>query len=228
MIDQAIFDRLRIQQEKLMQLADRSDLIEVEVVDPTPGWPAEKYIITYRCKGIARINHDREPEYSWLHRMEMYLSDDYPVTEPYLKFLTPIWHPNIASTEPRQVCTDHTKSWWVGKDLDELVEKIGEMVQYKSYHAEWVAPFPKDLEAAQWVLDYAEPRGIVGKEKPLDESPLRSGYEIYQGDQPPPESQVVAEPPRVQANKITLGSAAGENAAIEAQSKRIELGIPRE
>jgi hypothetical protein len=53
-----------------------------------------------------------------------------------------------------------------------LVLAMGEMVQYKHYHARWVSPFPLDRAAADWVLQIAEPKGIVGPAKPFDERPL--------------------------------------------------------
>src|SRR5207253_8329970 len=82
------------------------------------------------------------------------------------------WHPNIQHDGSRKVCTDNTKSWFPTKSLDGLVLAMGEMVQYKRYHAEWKPPYPVDKEAASWVVDYAEPNNIVGPNKPFDDRHL--------------------------------------------------------
>jgi len=220
MIDQAREARLRIQQARLMQLAEHSDLIAVEAVDVLPGWPAEKYIATYTCRGIARINSNREPEYSDLHRLEIYLTADYPNEEPRLKFLTPIWHPNVSAMEPRKVCTNQSENWWLSKDLDELVTNIGELVQYKRYHAKWEDPFPLDRAVATWVLEYAEPNHILSKTKPVDARPLLRPYRIFRSDQPMPQSQIETHHHNAmnEQKRILLG-------ALPRDNKRITLGI---
>jgi hypothetical protein len=116
----------------------------------------------------------------------MYLGSDYPLKEPYLKWLTPIWHPNIDHLEPHHVCTNNVQNWFAAKPLAELVLAMGEMVQYKHYHARWVSPFPLDRLAADWVLDVAEPRGIVGPNKPLDDRPLLKAQRMRNQGQGPP------------------------------------------
>ncbi|HEY6802065.1 MAG TPA: FHA domain-containing protein [Pyrinomonadaceae bacterium] len=172
MAHNARYARLAIEYTKLMNLAARSNFIEIQPVEVQPGWPPEKYIITYRCRGIASINKDATPLFSDFHQVSMYMGSDYPLKEPYLKWLTPIWHPNIDHLEPHHVCTNNVQNWFAAKPLAELVLAMGEMVQYKHYHAKWVSPFPLDRAAAEWVLDVAEPRGLLGPGRPLDERPL--------------------------------------------------------
>ncbi len=155
-----------------MNLAARSSVIEVEPVEMQPGWPPEKYIITYRCRGIASIDDQQHPKASEFHQVSMYMGSDYPLREPYLRWLTPIWHPNIEHLEPHHVCTNNVQNWFPAKPLAELVVAMGEMVQYKHYHAMWVSPFPLDRAAAEWVLNVAEPQGILGPDKPFDDQPL--------------------------------------------------------
>jgi hypothetical protein len=64
---------------------------------------------------------------------------------------------------------DVDKYWQSHMSLNEVVISLGEMVQYKRYHAEWTPPYPLDREVAKWVLEYAEPKGILNKNKPIDE-----------------------------------------------------------
>ena len=168
----ARYARLAIEYTKLMNLAERSSFIKIRPVEVQPGWPPEKYIITYTCKGVASVDKRGGPSISELHQVSMYMGSDYPFKEPYLKWLTPIWHPNIDHEEPHHVCTNNVQNWFAAKPLAELVLAMGEMVQYKHYHAKWVSPFPLDRAAADWVLEVAEPRGILGPDKPFDDRPL--------------------------------------------------------
>ncbi len=170
--------RLALEFTNLMNLAARSEFIEVEPLDVQPGWPPEKYLITYRCRGIAGISTDGEPQYSEFHQVKMYLPSEYPLREPHLKWLTPIWHPNIDHQEPHHVCTNAVQNHWAGKPLSDLVRAMGEMVQYVRYHAVWEPPYPLDREAAEWVVKYAEPRGIVAKNRPVDQRPLLRAQRI--------------------------------------------------
>ena len=172
MAHNARYARLAIEYTKLINLAARSSFIEVTPVEVQLGWPPEKYIVTYRCRGIASINAEGLPQVSDFHQVSMYMGSDYPLKEPYLRWLTPIWHPNIEHLEPHHVCTNNVQNWFAAKPLAELVLAMGEMVQYKHYHAKWVSPFPLDRAAADWVLQVAEPMGILGPNKPFDERPL--------------------------------------------------------
>ena len=126
----------------------------------------------------------------------MYMGSDYPLKEPYLRWLTPIWHPNIDHLEPHHVCTNNVQNWFAAKPLAELVLAMGEMVQYKHYHAKWVSPFPFDRAAAEWVLEVAEPKGIVGPHKAFDERPLLRAQQMRnQG------AGRCGERPRIEAHK---------------------------
>lgn len=208
--------RLRIEQEKLINLAKRSEFIKVQEVDVQPGWPPEKYVVTFTCRGIAGIDDaTKVPQSSEFHQVSIYLSRDFPRQEPYLKWLTPIWHPNIEHEEPHHVCTNNVQNWYAGKSLDDLVLALGEMVQYKRYHAVWVQPWPLDKKAADWVVEYAEPKGIVGPNAPYDDRPLLRSYEIrlWKGDgdaaaaAPAPDA---ASPKRTAKLKIGVKKMTGE------------------
>ena len=170
--------RLLLEYEKLINLEKRSDFIKVEPVNKIEGMPPEEYIVTFSCRGIAGLKPDKSPELADFHQVSMKLSSNFPNQEPYLKWLTPIWHPNIEHKEPHHVCTNNVQNWYSTKSLNDLVVSLGEMVQYRRYHAEWVAPFPLDKEAADWVINFAEPSGLLGQAKPIDDRqilrPLRT------------------------------------------------------
>ena len=58
------------------------------------------------------------------------------------------------------------------------------MIQYKNYHAKLGQdPYPEDVEAAKWVTNYAEPRGLIDyrKEIAIDDSYLLDPLPGYEG-----------------------------------------------
>lgn len=145
--------RLRADQERMQELSARSDLIRVEATPARPGMPAERYVVTFTCKGIIGIDDKGRPRYGEHHQVEIYLHNQYPQRWPGLKWLTPIWHPNIHHLNG-SVCID--AAWWTAsRSLDRLVVMLGEMVQYKNFHDDPTQPpFPWDPDAARWCRDY--------------------------------------------------------------------------
>jgi ubiquitin-protein ligase len=172
MLSDEVIDRLRDEYASLIQLQRRSKFIKIRPVDQSPGMPPNKYVVTYTCRGIAGITENKEPVPSDWHEVEIYLDHNFPTSEPSLTWLTPIWHPNIEHYPPYTVCTDNIKSWYPMRSLNMLVIALGEMIQYKKYHAKHESPYPIDHEVADWVIDYAEKRNIVGEGKPYDKRAL--------------------------------------------------------
>lgn len=145
--------RLRKDYELIQEVAARSDLIQFKANSERPGLPPERYIITYNCKGLVGIDHKGNPRIGEKHQVEIYLHSQYPQRWPGMKWLTPIWHPNINHLNG-SVCID--AAWWsASRSLDRLVIMLGEMVQYKNFHDDPTkAPFPWDMEAARWCRQY--------------------------------------------------------------------------
>lgn len=145
--------RLRSDHQLMHELAARSGLIAFEAKSARPGLPPERYIVTFKCKGIQTVDSQGLPKYGNFHQVEIYLHNQYPQRWPGMKWLTPIWHPNINHLNGT-VCID--AAWWTAsRSLDRLVIMIGEMVQYKNYHDDPTQPpFPWDPEAARWCRAY--------------------------------------------------------------------------
>jgi len=145
--------RLRADHQLMSELAARSDLIEFEVVGRQTGLPPERYVVTFRCKSIVGVDRKGNPKFGEHHQVEIYLHNEYPHRWPGLKWLTPIWHPNINHANG-SVCID--AAWWgAARSLDRLVIMMGEMLQYKNFHDdESKPPFPWDREAAAWCRAY--------------------------------------------------------------------------
>lgn len=145
--------RLQADLQLMNDLISQSDLIKFKATSPRKGLPPERYIITYKCKGIISVDRKGQPKYGRNHQVEIYLHNQYPQRWPGMKWLTPIWHPNINHING-SVCID--AAWWTAsRSLDRLVLMIGEMVQYKNYHDDPAKPpFPWDPEAARWSREF--------------------------------------------------------------------------
>ena len=186
--------RLRGDHERMSELAARSDLIRFEARPERPGWPPERYLVSFACKGIVGVDRQGRPRYGKNHQVEIYLHNQYPQRWPGLKWLTPIWHPNIHHLNGT-VCID--AAWWTaGRSLDRLVVMLGEMVQYKNFHDDPTAPpFPWDPEAARWCRDYRlkHPRAF-----PVDRRELLRPERIKLGEPKP------SKPARKPANRPRL------------------------
>lgn len=148
--------RLTSDQRRLRELAAASDLISIEEVT---GDPPEHYIFHYRCFGVVAPGHD-EPVLSENHRVEVVLPIEYPTKHPQMRWLTPLFHPNV-NEEGTYVCID---VWYPSKFLDDLCLMLGRMIQYRNYN-----PYSfVRLNAALWSRD--ERRRF-----PVDRRPLRRG-----------------------------------------------------
>jgi ubiquitin-protein ligase len=145
--------RLRGDYELMQELAGRTSFISFVAQSARPNLPAERYIVTFKCKSISNVDRQGNPIFSEHHQVEIYLHNQYPQRWPGMKWLTPIWHPNINHLNG-SVCID--AAWWTAsRSLDRLVIMLGEMLQYKNYHDDPTKPpFPWDPEAARWSREY--------------------------------------------------------------------------
>ena len=147
--------RLRADHKRMLDMAAQSDLIEFKTTEVRKGRPPERYIVTYKCKGIVGVDKNGKPKMGSKHQVEIYLHNQYPQRWPGMQWLTPVWHPNI-NHHNGSVCVD--AAWWTAsRSLDRLVIMIGEMVQYKNFHDDPTKPpFPWDPEAARWSRKYRQ------------------------------------------------------------------------
>ena len=198
--------RLRGDYELMVELMSRSDLISFTASSPNPNLPPERYIVTFKCKSIASVDRQGNPKYSEHHQVEIYLHNQYPQRWPGMKWLTPIWHPNINHLNG-SVCID--AAWWAAsRSLDRLVVMLGEMLQFKNYHDDPTKPpFPWDAEAARWSREYRKKHPNIF---PLDHRELLrpERVKLVTGDaaKAKPNVQVKLQPaaPKVEKPKIKL------------------------
>jgi ubiquitin-protein ligase len=132
--------RLQNDHKQVTALVNRSEFIHVL---STEADPPERYLIRFTCRGVENVDPAGRPQYRDVHEVSIYLHAEYPMKQPQLKWLTPIFHPNIHSTGA--VCIG---AWWPAKTLDELLLTLGEMVQYKNLGPK----DPMNSRAAAWAL----------------------------------------------------------------------------
>ncbi|MCP5099506.1 MAG: ubiquitin-conjugating enzyme E2 [Chloroflexi bacterium] len=143
--------RLRNDHDRVRDLVNRSEFIHILTTD---GDPVEKYLIRFTCKGVEKISSSGQPVLREQHDVTVYLHAEYPLKQPQLKWLTPIFHPNIHVTGA--VCIG---AWWAAKTLDELLLTLGEMVQYKNYDPK----DPMNSKAAAWAMRHKRIFPIDGR-----------------------------------------------------------------
>lgn len=132
--------RLRNDYSRVQALIQRSDLLEIV---RTEGNPPDKYQIRYLCRGVEKLARNGEPILRDVHEVSIYLHAEYPLKQPQLKWLTPMFHPNIHNTGA--VCIG---AWWPAKTLDELILSMGDMIQFKNLDPK----DPMNSKAAAWAI----------------------------------------------------------------------------
>ncbi|MEM7656793.1 MAG: ubiquitin-conjugating enzyme E2 [Bacteroidota bacterium] len=194
--------RLAKEHLSIAQLADQTNRITYQPVGR--NLPPEGYLVGYHVRSIVGVDGDEMPIYGNYHEVEITFPSDYPISAAKLYMKSQAWHPNIKA-EGRfkgRIC-GNTSEFGKAFNLNMLTIRIGEILQYKNYHAEQTAPFPEDENVARWIRDVAEPRDIVNKNKGIvvdDSSLLVNRDETDYGDSsdtppPPPPPKTPPPPP---------------------------------
>jgi hypothetical protein len=148
--------RLRSDAAAMERLAAESSILRFKV----GGAPPNRYLVEFRGKSLTRERGRvglREE-----HRVEIKLGAMYPRTMPELRWLTPIFHPNIS--EIGMVCLGGYATHWVPSlRLDALCQMLWDMARYYNYDIR----SPYNREAALWAANQT----AFGF--PIDPRPLR-------------------------------------------------------
>jgi len=126
----------------------------------TFGKPVQRYVLEFHGRSLARekgkvVVRDR-------HEVDIKLGAAYPRTMPEIRWLTPIYHPNIS--EIGLVCLGGYGTHWVPSlHLDELCGMLWDMARYHNYDIR--SPYNRD--AALWAANQTT------FAFPIDPRPLR-------------------------------------------------------
>jgi hypothetical protein len=138
--------RLRSDLIHMEQLQAESSVLRFRVQAGAGGrkMPPTRYWIEFRGRSLTRergrvTTRDR-------HEIEIRLGASYPRSMPEIRWLTPIYHPNIS--EIGLVCLGGYGTHWVPSlQLDELCGMLWDMARYHNYDIR--SPYNRD--AALWV-----------------------------------------------------------------------------
>lgn len=173
--------RLAKEHTALDNLCRRSDVISYEIVGESQPVP-NAYLVHYKLKSIVGVDESFNPVFGNLHTIQITLTSNYPVEPARCYAQSDLWHPNIKSEgrHKGRICSN-TKEFGKLFSLDMLAIRIGEMLQYKNYHALNTPPYPEDETVARWVREFAEPQNIVNYDKGIyvDDSLLAKSEEEY-------------------------------------------------
>ena len=148
--------RLRSDLAALEALKAESTVFEFRPV----GTPPQQYLLGFRGKSLAR--EKGKVVVRDFHQVEVKLGASYPRTMPELRWMTPIYHPNIS--EIGMVCLGAYGTHWVPSlALDELCVMLWDMARYQNYDIR----SPYNREAALWTAHQTTFRF------PIDGRPLR-------------------------------------------------------
>ena len=124
------------------------------------GTPPQQYLISFAGKSLARERGKVTTRDH--HQVEIKLGASYPRTMPEVRWLSPIYHPNIS--EIGMVCLGAYGTHWVPSlALDELCMMLWDMARFQNYDIR----SPYNREAAQWAANQSTFRF------PVDVRPLR-------------------------------------------------------
>ena len=93
MTQQARHERLVAELEAMRALKKASSIFDFEFT----GEPPDRYSVTFRGKGISRdTSPQADVEIVELHKIDLRLPYSYPRRPPDIRWITPIFHPNIS------------------------------------------------------------------------------------------------------------------------------------
>jgi ubiquitin-protein ligase len=152
--------RLRSDLAAMERLQAESSVLRFRASKHDHRTPPQHYVITFHGKSLARergpvVVRDR-------HEVEIKLGASYPRTMPEIRWLSPIYHPNIS--EIGMVCLGGYGTHWVPSlNLDELCGMLWDMARFHNYDIR----SPYNRESALWVANQ------TAYLFPLDARPLR-------------------------------------------------------
>jgi ubiquitin-protein ligase len=149
--------RLRADRKAMEALDGESNVLEFEAFGDPPG----RYVVTLHGPGTVRDDGGAVRTEA-THQLEILLGADYPRRKPLIRWLTPIFHPNISTAGA--VCLGgYTSNWVPSIGLADLCEMLWDMLRYANFDV--TNPFHR--EAADWA------REQTAFPLPLDDRPLR-------------------------------------------------------
>lgn len=180
--------RLQREWERLESLQTRGDCFVCQVLEREPGGSPVAYQWIFRGPGIVASGQLGEPPRRvdrMDHQVHCQLDDSFPRSAPWLRWQTPIFHPNIAPNG--MICLGGYSSHWTASLwLDQLCEMLWEMLVYRNISLE----SPYHQAAARWAAQQSEIAFPLTTQR-LGNA-VAASVEMAHGQQPAPEDPVDA------------------------------------
>jgi ubiquitin-protein ligase len=122
--------RLKNEYEDLQEIAERSPYIEI--LDTDGRNPPEEYEIKLICKGISKLDSDKNPVYTHEHKLRFLIPAKFPTDRPLLSMITPVWHPNIASNGNIDYGDWGIHSRSPSMKISDLIIRVIEIIRYEN------------------------------------------------------------------------------------------------
>jgi len=151
--------RLAAELDVMRALAKQSSILEFE----PDGDPPDRYTITLRGRGIKRgASYGADVEYVDQHKCEIRLGYRYPQQPPEVRWLTPVFHPNISYSGFVKL-GECGLTWEQDLTLDVVCERIWDLARLAWFDLDTA----RDHSAKKW---FSEQREVS---LPIDARPLR-------------------------------------------------------
>lgn len=134
--------RLTADAERLRTEFSGHQLVSVQ---PIGFDPPEQYRVVFRLPGVTLDPASAQPVVTHEHRVLITLPARYPRDKPYCIAETPVFHPNFGAAAGDEICIGDY--WTPSQTLVDIIAKIGDMLQFKTYNVK----SPLNAVAAQWV-----------------------------------------------------------------------------
>lgn len=126
--------KTRLEKEKsvLDELESASTIFSVEA----SGDPPNRYQLNFKGRGVCRSSSvDVDVEYIDQHECEIRLPAQYPEQPPSIRWLTPIYHPNISFSGFINL-EDLGLEWEESIELDVICERLWDLIRMAKYDLE--------------------------------------------------------------------------------------------
>jgi ubiquitin-protein ligase len=168
--------RLLADLASLKKLQEASTIFSFEPI----GQPPDRYKLTYQGRGIARDNSSRAlVTYLDRHQVELRLSYLYPESPPDIRWLTPIFHPNISFSGFIQLA-EIGVPWSPAASLDVVCEQLWEVARGAFVNLDKAVNFP----AKEWFETQSEVTFPVDP-RPLRDSAVPAAHNIVKYERRP-------------------------------------------
>ena len=171
--------RLAADYQAMQELQAASTILDLEA----SGEPPDRYTLTFRGKGLCREMSSRaDVETVELHRCDIRLPYSYPQRPPDIRWLTPMFHPNVSFSGFINL-RELGLTWEKDLSLDLVAERLWDVARLAYMDLDKATNYA----ARNWIQDAddvpelpVDPRPLRDKKAPENRNVIR--YERRDGD----------------------------------------------